>query len=452
MSRSLGRAPDATGSVRRTVVAASLAALAALATFAGAPAGAQDGDEGDGPAPPAEPPSMETAVEQRDGKGVLSVKLPKEWKSQKRDNPARGELASFTGPYTTQDAGAVFLVVDTTSARAAATLAQILGTGKVQASEARSGPGWWEGATLEDAGNPPLSKWVRCFEKDGHVYVVQVLAHRNSYERAKGIARQILDTAKVTGSFPREGIPKGWSSKKAGEFDVWTDGSDAGKAAKPTSILSDVRSVLSKSVKGKPYDESRPVVKSYDDAGKFADDAKAIYGEAPRHAAWDPYSRSVMVKLLNVTMDDFPGEVRSNAARQWLFQYFGGRAPYWMETGLTAYGAIGAESGGKPQSPPKAAVQKAKSAVAAGKRNFDAWLASAGGSDVPDVEQAQWELWAWHQFIRHGAGKKYRKAYDASIDAVRATGDPAAAVKAWEGTDFDTMTKEFRDWAADWEP
>ena len=77
---------------------------------------------------------------------------------------------------------------------------------------------------------------------------------------------------------------------------------------------------------------------------------------------------------------------------------------------------------------------------------------SGGGSDVPDVDKAANELWAWHFFFRHGGGKKYRKAYEASLDALRATGDPVAARKAWEGTDFEAMTKDFRDWAAKWEP
>jgi len=441
---------------RRSFRAGTLAALAALACGVAAfPAEAQDGEDGEEGAEGADAPAptMDDALEQSDPKGVLGVKLPRSWKVLKRDSPDKGELAIFQGLYTTMDAGAVVLSVDGRSSRASLSLWNHIGSGKIDPAAARSGSGWVEGCSVESEGDRPGATFARCIEKDGQVYVVRILCARASFDRVKAMAVQMLDSVKLKGSVPREGLPKGWQVKKAGDFDVWTDSEDLGKATRPATIAGETRAILVKALKGKPFDESRPVMKSFQNAGRFLEETKAIYGEEHQHASWDPFARATMIKLMSSEVNDFPGAVRSNAARQYVVQYFGGDPPPWVSYGIQRYAVVGADSGGKPGEPKKDWVTRGKSAASRGKRNFDSWLGSAGGSDIPDVEGAYDELWAWHFFFRHASGaKKYRKAYDASLDALRATGDALAARKAWDGTDFEALTKDFKDWAEKWEP
>jgi hypothetical protein len=425
-----------------------LALLAIAAAAAATPVRGEDETEG----PPAEAPSMDGAIELTDAKKTASVKLPKMWKVERNPSPPPGHLAVFRGPYTQRDAGAVVLSYDTTATRGTLALWNRLRGGVLRPDDARSGPGWWEGCSVEDTARLQRATWARCVEKDGSIYVCEVLAHKDSYERAKTIARQILDTFKVTGAAPKVAPPAGWKVKKAGEFDLWTDADDPGKADNALRILATAREVVVKSLKGKPADESRPVAKVYENGGKFNDEAKAIYGEEPKFATFDPYTRAPMVKILGAQAEAYEPEVQNQGARQAVVLYFGGSPPWWVEHGMIRYGYVGAQAGGKPQKPKDAHVQDAKRAVAAGKKRFDAWLTASTAADVPDADQGTWEVFAWHWYVRHGPGKKWRKQYDAYFDALRATGDPLAAAKAFDGVDFDAMTKDFRDWAAKWEP
>jgi hypothetical protein len=92
-----------------------------------------------------------------------------------------------------------------------------------------------------------------------------------------------------------------------------------------------------------------------------------------------------------------------------------------------------------------------KTAVGQGKRRLDEWFDVVKMNEVTDAEQAALELFAWHSYFRVGKGaKKFKKQYDACLQSLRDTGDPAAAKKAFGEANFTEMLAEFKSWVADW--
>ena len=70
---------------------------------------------------------------------------------------------------------------------------------------------------------------------------------------------------------------------------------------------------------------------------------------------------------------------------------------------------------------------------------------------MPNKEKAQIELWAWHWYFLHGrASKQAKKAYRASLAAIRERGDLEGSIKAWEGVDFDKLHRAFKKSVKDW--
>ncbi len=440
------------GAVRAVALTLTLAA-AGLAAYA------QDGEDGEdgaggkdphagGEAPPADPaappakePSMDDAMEQSDGKRVTSIRLPKEWKSVRYEGDDKTVIAVFQGPYTTRDSGQV--VVSTAPDQARAILALTTSPG-LDAASVKPGAGFAQG----QADQPNLFSVIRTIEKDGVVFVVRALANPKSKDRARDIMGKMVESFKVTGKLPAPPAPKGLSAKKAGEYDCWTEGdkSKEGSVSKAVQLCGEGREVLAKALKGKPFDETRPLIRPYTDSSRYMDDSKAAFGEAPDRAGYDFDGRVLYVQTFKEGQDEYPWTLRYNGALQYAVQYFGGRAPSWVTVGLATYAAAGAGSGGKPQKLTAEILKKVK-AESRAKQRLDEWMT---GNVVASGDGSS-EAMAWHWFFRHGSGKKWKKQYDSYIDGLRATGDAVAAKKVWDGTDFEEMRKEFENFLLRWE-
>jgi hypothetical protein len=388
--------------------------------------------------------TMDGAIELGDAKRVVVMKVPKSWKTPDGFEPKGTRVAFFGGPLATNSPGNAVLDIDTTASRAALVLSAALAEGgTVQPEDARSGPGWVEGGVVVQSGRAPVAVWIRCIEKDGNVYVARVLCYAQARDEARPLVRQMLDTFRVAGTAPKAAPPADVKPAKAGEFDVWSD-ADKGKAAAAAELASEGRAALAKALKGKPFDESRPLCQAYQVGAHYVDRTKVAFGNAPDYAAFDPLTRSVLVQLFRSDSDDYPIRVQEAGARQYLVQYFGATPPAWIEQGLRWYGAVTAEAGGKPDKPGSARIDAAKQVIAATDRRLDQWM------DNPPNGDGSHELFAWHWFLRHGPGRKYGKQYQASLDALRQSGDLAASRKAWDGVDFAAMLSEFKEWAAKW--
>lgn len=411
----------------------------------------EDGDDGDGAAPeapPAEKPTMDGAIDVGDAKRMVTIKVPKAWKQPEGYEAKGTSVAFFMGPVTERDRGFLELHVDTSCARAALALSKSLDGSKVAPEEARSGAGWCE-AGSETTGRRRLFAWERWIEKDGVVYCATIAVGPSSREGARALARQILDTFKIAGGAPKPQPPAGVAVRKAGDFDLWSDTDDKGKVGRVADMAKEARDAAAKALKGKPFDESRPVLKVYQMGSLYVDATSAAYGSTPDFAAYDQLTRSVPVQLYRFDSDDFPTAVQNAAARQYVAQYFGGLPPTWLDVGLRWYLTSVAESGGKTDKVQAFRTEAVRKLVPAGKSRLDEWMDGAG---VPAAgeDALGYELFAWQWFLRHGPGKKYGKQYAACLDVLRQSGDVAAARKCWEGTDFAAMNTEFRDWAAKW--
>lgn len=413
--------------------------------------GSEGGDESggdEGAMPPLEKPTMDTAIDVGDPRRRITVKVPKSWKSPDEFEPRETCVALFFGPITDKSMGHVELHVEPTYMRAALALSSRFRS--PSADDARSGPGWVEGASSV-AGNRGRSLWCweRALEKDGTVYSLRVYSFPQVKDEARTLARQILDTAKVTAAPSKPAPPDGVSVKKAGDFDVWTDSDDKGRVGKAADVAKEARDAIVKALKGKPFDDARPPLKAFQVGTYYIDALKPTYGEPPDYAAFDPITRSTFVQLYRVDDDRGQPPLREAAVQQYLVQYFGGPPPLWIGAGLRRYAALVAQTG-KAEKPPSGLQDDARIAIAKKCRRLDEWIDGTGDAAGVDANEAATELWAWHWFLRHGPGKKYGKAYQASLDALRQTGDLAASRKAWEGVDFEAMQGEFRSWASGW--
>lgn len=415
----------------------------------------EEGEDAEGPGvgegESGEAPTLEGAIDVGDSKRFISVRLPKAWTPAEQFEADKVRIGVFVGPITAKAGGAVELIQERSYSRAAFALSVHLPQlGATVPGEARSGPGWAEGAATFTRGRQEIMCWERAMEKDGAVYAVRVLSLVRFKDDARALARQILDTAKISATPARPQPPAGFTVKKTGDYEVWSDAEDKGRPGKTVDLALDARGIVAKALKGKPFDESKAVLRAYENGSGYVDLMTEVYGAAPDFAAYEPNSRSLGVQLYRADDEDYPFAVREAAARQYLGQYFGGLPPVWLDVGLRRYAAIGSQSGGKPDKPKSAYVDGARLQISKKWKRLDEWMdVGATAGSAPDAESAV-EIWAWHVFLRHGAGKKYSKQYQASIDALRQTGDLAASRKAWDGVDFKAMTDEFRGWVADW--
>ncbi|MCG3133668.1 MAG: hypothetical protein HMLKMBBP_00883 [Planctomycetes bacterium] len=432
-----------------TLVAAFAAALGVAILAAGpAPAAAEEDEDAPAEAPPATDPTMDTAIEQCDAKRFAFVKLPKEWKSHRDEQAEPTTLASFLGPYTKRDAGRVDIVLVPGAMRATLARAAVLSAyGGGVPEFAKSGPGWAEGAWHRTSGNPPLCVYAKFVEKDGSVLALYAIGHFNSRDAMRDIAQKMIATFRVASAPPAAATPKGMAVRKAGDFDVLTDApkDQDGAIQKVIAPCAEAREALVKCFKAKPFDESRPVIRFYQDSSRYQDDGKAPFGAAPEWPAYEAGSRQLWARFFQSDRPEFVPNLRASAARQFVRQYFGGQPPAWIETGLVG---IGQHADGKPGKFAEKAITTAKEKVQSSKP-LDQWIAFQG-RDVAEAEQ--WELFAWHVFFRWGAGKKYAKQYDASLDALRQAGDPQLSADAWKGADFAAMHEEFKSWLGKWKP
>jgi hypothetical protein len=346
--------------------------------------------------------------------------------------------------------GQARLYVENGFARAALARALLVYQGgTVPPASLRQGPGWAEACTVQENGLPV---WRRYTEKNGRVYLVLIFVGGGKYEDFHAQVEALLDTTTVPGDFAGPAMLEGFTARKGGEFDGFSD-ADADREAvvkKTFGFLAAGREAIAKALPGKPFDASRPAAWLFQNGQKFEDRAKASLGSAPERTVFNSVDRCAMVSLLSASRDGFDNDVYHTAAAQYVWQYFGGNAPIWCEYGLAVYGQLVALGGGKGKLTPET-LSAAKGAVAAGKRRLDQWFDVLNWSEVTDNTQGQNELFAWHWYFRNGKGaKKYKKQYEGYITSLRETGDPAVARKAFDGVNFDEMLQDFKTWAVDW--
>jgi hypothetical protein len=406
-----------------------------------------DGEE------PAAPPAPDLIL-QTDRRKLVSIMVPKTWKStpgDQTDEKALASLMGFFGEPNKSPNG--FVVIYMASQYGRASLARAMDlpqVGPIKAGSERQGPGWAEACAFENAHQ--VAMWRRYVEKNGRVYMFVVQAHVTAYDAVHAQVEKILDTAAAPGEFTPPALQPGISLKKIGEFDVITDaGADREKSvAKQKDLLAAGRDALAKALPGKPYDASRPTAWVFQNAMKYEDKLKAGVGVAAEFAAYDGVDRASMVELMSEERPGHDSAVYRAGAGQYVWQYFGGDTPPWISVGLAQFGQMSAGAGGKGKLAPDV-LTKVKGAVAAGKRKLNEWFDVTSTTQIVDIDQGANELYAWHAYFRTGRGaKKYKKQYDAYIQTLRDSGDPAAARKAFDGANFDEMLTDFKGWAAEW--
>jgi hypothetical protein len=425
-----------------------LALACAAASLLPTPAAAR----ADGDTPPAPVPA--DLYEQTDRKKMMSMKLPRAWKSVAGDQADAEATATFRGFYGAETLGRPGLAafyVENRFVRASLARAMLLPLiGAVKPGGMRQGPGWFEGCAVNAQ---KQAEWRRYVEKGGRVYVFRIASLEFVYDDIRLDVEKLLDTAAVTGEYTPPSMGEAFTARKgSGEFDVMSDASaDREKSiSRACASLSGAREAFAKQFAGKPLDTSRPVAWIYQNAQKFEDRGKVALGVTPERAAFNPLDRCAMVSILGENTNGQDEAVCLAAASQYVWQYFGGTPPMWVDRGLSTYGQCLALGGGKGKFSPDA-ISKVKTAVVAGKRQLDQWFDVVLASEVTDMGQASLELCGWHAYFRVGKGaKKYKKQYDTYIQSLRDTGDPAAARKAFDGVNFADMLAEFKGWAADW--
>ena len=429
-------------------------AVASAAALAGPPlsrALAQDGggEPAEGGTPPvAEAPKL---FDQVDRKHIMSMKLPKTWKAVTGEDANASALATFTGFFGEENKSAngyAFFFTQPQFQRAGLARAVLLpAAGPVKPDSMRAKAGWAEGCADERDN----VVWRRYVEKNGRVYEFVVLAHRTAYETVKAAAQMLLDTATVTADYTGPALGDAFKPRKVGDFDVTSDAEAARDAAvkKQSELLATAREIAIKAMPGKPFDASRPVAWIFQNATKFEDRAKAAGYAKVEFGVFNATDRCAMVSILGENAQGNDEAVYHAGAAQYLWQYFGGSPPIWVDVGMSQYVVASALGGGKKLSPDL--VGKAKQAITAGKRRLDQWFDVASSAEIKDDQQGALELFGWHAYFRVGRGsKKLRKNYDTYLQTLRDSGDPAVARKAFDGVNFDELLQDFKAWGNDW--
>jgi hypothetical protein len=371
-------------------------------------------------------------------------------KPDEMDAKALGGWGGFYGEEGKSPNGiVVFYAMNQYSRAVLARAVTLPAAGAPVADSYREGPGWTEGCSYLENNN---AQWHRFVEKNGRVYQFVVYAHKSAYDNVKEKVRQILDTAKVPGESsivpPDKFVPK-----KGGPFDVVTDAQPEKEANVKRALdqLGNSREVLVKALGGKPFDAGKPVVWLFQNGNKFEDRVKESVGQKIDFGVFSGPDRVALVSVLQDNVQGHDEAIYEAGARHYLWQYFGGVTPYFVDVGLSQYARNFALGGGKKLELP--VINNAKAAVVAGKRRLDQWLDLSSWNDVQDNNQGANELFAWHCYFREGKGaKKYKKQYSGYLQTLRDTGDPAAAKKAFDGVNFDEMLKDFKEWATEWKP
>lgn len=429
--------------------ARSLQLLAAAALAAGLlPAPRLIADD----APPAAAQPAEL-YDQTDRKKTMLMKLPRTWKplpaEQIDENKALAGFQGFFGEEKKSPQGAAFLKVLSQYARASLARSVDLPLhGEVKKESARPGTGWAEGCAIGEN-----ATWRRYVEKNGRVYLFEVLAAPNAWNDVHALVEKLLDTATVPGEYAPPSLGDNFKPSKAGAgFEVLTDAAaDRDKSiGKAADLVGAGRDVAVKALPGKPSDAGKPLLWVFQNGTKYEDRVKAAVGVAPEHSAFLASERAVAVRIIREQAEDYPAQLQAAGAQQYVWQYFGGDVPIWLNVGLGSYGRFIAHGGGKGKLDPSD-LQNAKSAAAAGKRRLDNWFELTNWNEVTDNKQGEFELFAWQVYFRSGRGaKKYKKQFDGYIQALRDKGDPLEARKAFEGVNFEEMLQDFKNWTAEW--
>jgi hypothetical protein len=390
-----------------------------------------------------------TAAPHTDADGTVEMRLPAGWAEDDED-PWTDQLVSWRGRLGSDEKGKRALLV---VRRQRAWTSALLRLGSTLRDEAaresedlrRSGDRWVEAAF--QSGDPDAgtwkAAWQRCIEAGGQVVVVDLLVSADSPEEHASEAQALLDTVRVLKSPPADVPPKGWTRSKIGTYVVYAEKPRWKVVRKMVKRLAEGRAVIVKALPGKPHDTEAPVVYVY-----------ATAAAMNRGARRDGVGRSVPVahrmnqRPLHAVMGDpvdderLRGYLCQQAARQYIWQYFGGHVPGWIAVGLGTYAAGGALGSGASK-PPNYYFNYPQSRVASS-RSLVSWM------DVPakfDDEKMVMEIWAWHFYLRHGKAKAAaRKAYHAYIRTLRETGDVRAARRHFDGVDDAALHAAYRKW------
>lgn len=430
---------------RRTVALLLAVALASLVP--GRPMRADEGN--------AEPPAPVPAelYEQTDRKKMMTMKLPRTWKAEGGENVDPKAVASFVGffgePEKSPPGKVAFYVQSDFGRCGLARAVNLPLVGTIKPASMRQGPGWAEGCAVDER---QIAQWRRYVEKNNRVYMFLVFAHGANYDIVRPTIEKLLDTCTVPGEFTAPAMGQNLTQRKGGDFDLWSDATADQESIlkKASGFVAAGRDVVSKLLPGKPFDPGKPALWIYKNGANFDERAKATLGAPPEFSAFNPTDRCVMLQTLSFDRQGGDQSACHSGARQYVWQYFGGSVPMWLDIGLATYGQLMAASGSKGKLAPEV-LAKARTSAGANKRRLDQWFDVASSTEISDNDQAANELFAWQWFFRFGKGsRKYKKQFDGYIASLRETGDPVAARKSFDGVNFDEMQQEFKAWVADW--
>jgi hypothetical protein len=429
------------------LLAVLVPSLIGLATLPFSSAAAQEGAGAEEAGQPEEPqgPQIEPSIRFVDRRSMVEIQLPKNWKADKftEDN---GRIAHWVWP--TEDGGAVAgvtLIQNEGFMRARLLRHAALESRKLVEGTLREGDGWAEACGIEQ---DRIAVYDRYVEKDGIVWVAQFVCHKSNLETFKKVFLPAMESFTVTGTYEPKGLPDDWTEKKVKDYVLWTDADEKNvdEAVNIVKPLLEMRKLARKVFDGDPYYDEPTRVKVIQSGTIFDKTAVASTGQKPDNAVYDARGRALLVKWMSRNSQGFQSDMNQFAAAQLVSEHYGGNLPFWLSGGLRMYLFYGFEEGGKPQKPDKGRLSRARSTIGLAKLRLDQWFTTKL-QDVPDSSRGFTEVWAWHWFFRHAKqGKKYRKMYDASLDALLETGDPAKAEAAFEGADFEKMFEDFKKW------
>lgn len=400
----------------------------------------------------AEDPPDAPGARTTDAAGVVSVRLPEGWRPVDSNGRMgvgghgllgawRGRMASGRRPYQAW----LDVFVSRDGKRPIQVLTRLTSDLRPR-GRPTTGDGWVEGSG-EQVGR--ATHWFRCVEQEGLVVVFCVTTSApGSAANAGEDVSAILRSTRVVGAVTPPPPPAGTTARRIHGFDVWATDAPKDELRSLVDAIDAYRTMALKELTRKPVDTSRPVVWVFDDADAFAACARTgtWHTERPRPVAYLPHAGAIGV--LRGTVDD-ENDATSifavAAVDQALSQWFGGAAPPWLQGGLRNLLARAKRPDLDPHDASSAWISTLKQAVDKRDTRLDSYLALSG-PQITALGGLGITI-AYHEFFRAAnQSSRWRMAYRKSLDAVRETGDPAAATAAWSKTNHGALSQAFTDW------
>jgi hypothetical protein len=402
-------------------------------------------------------PPLVGMSEHEDKAGIVSIRLPVTW-SAVDENAGKGHLATWCGWYQKKTDQTPrpdqFIYVGFVPAyRHAELLRHFDDTvpGTFVEESIKRGDGWVQLAHVDEAQQSHFT--VRYVEVEGGVLRVVAKNFTGFQQHIAKHTDAVLDTVRLVGEIPEHPLPPGYRAVQGDGVEIWTNGKSSNALKKAVMGFKEGWRIAKQLSEGERVAHEPPRMVFCKDKETY----RALYEETIDASKLLPFGFpdrdrwAVAMLLADSRKKEFPLWARRYGALQYLRRHYGGVLPAWVEWGVSLRPSIELHKKGKIGKPHRDEIRMAKKAVKARRATLDQILALSVEEISGGLENAPYELWAWHFWFSEVAdGELAGVAYRDYLETLRESGNVEEAEKAFDGIGKDAITAQFHEWVESW--